>query len=413
MIVKGYPSVIRGIVSAPQSKSIAIRLLFLSLATSIKLRNLQKSEDIQDAINAIKLLGVKEVNINRFQALDIPQSVKGSVYIKASGTTLRFLLAFLAVIGGEVTIKLGPSLKKRPIMDFVEAVKGQIYVKQEDDMIFLKGKLKGNYVKIRGTESSQYISGFILAFTTGEGGTIELLDKPTSRSFIYLTADVVNSLGGDVKIEDDKYVFVKGKQLVSYDDAIPGDYALSSFYAISAVTTKGNIVITGLPKPPDYFGDHSILEILKQIGVASYYDQGRWIVKGEPQLTTKVEVDIWDAPDLAMSVASLAPSVKEIIIKNIRNLRIKESDRIYGISKTLTSFGFDVNVKENELIIRNKYSMKASIVDCNNDHRIAMMSTPIMLKSGGEIINAECVNKSNPYFWNDISSLNGRIELID
>ena len=50
-------------------------------------------------------------------------------------------------------------------------------------------------------------------------------------------------------------------------------------------------------------------------------------------------------------------------------------------------------------------------VVCPDDHRVAMMVTPLALKIGGVVDRAECVDKSNPLFWRDIELLGGRIEI--
>ncbi|MCY0858939.1 MAG: 3-phosphoshikimate 1-carboxyvinyltransferase [Sulfolobaceae archaeon] len=416
--MRGYPSIIRGTVKAPQSKSFAIRLLFLSFSSKVKLRDLEPSEDVVDAINAIKLLGVKEVGKNEFEREDkVVEKIRGSTFIKASATTLRFLLSFLSVLGGEnVKIRVGETLKRRPITELVEALKDQVNIEQEDDVIRVNGKLNENYVKISGSESSQYISGFILAFAQTEGGVIEITsNEPTSKSFIYLTIDLINSLGGDIKIEDDgKTIIVKKASLKQYDNFVPGDYALASFYAISSAVTHGEITIFNLPKPPKYFGDHSIIKILSDLGITSIYNDGKWYVTNvETSPSRDLEINIKEAPDLAMSIASLIPLTKRIVLHDVKNLKIKESDRLKGIITTITSFGYDVKLpSDNTLVIENNNSTKVSAtIDCNNDHRIAMMATPLIMKFGGEIRNAECVNKSNPKFWQDILSLGGKIEI--
>ncbi|MEM0016004.1 MAG: 3-phosphoshikimate 1-carboxyvinyltransferase, partial [Saccharolobus sp.] len=115
MIVKIYPSKVSGEIKAPQSKSIAIRLIFLSLFTKIKLKNLTLSEDVIDAITSVKALGVKVKDNYEFIPPEKLEIRENYIKLKGSATTLRILIPIVAAIGGKVTIDAEGSLKKRPI----------------------------------------------------------------------------------------------------------------------------------------------------------------------------------------------------------------------------------------------------------------------------------------------------------
>ncbi|MEM0174235.1 MAG: 3-phosphoshikimate 1-carboxyvinyltransferase [Sulfolobaceae archaeon] len=413
MIVKGFPSVINGKVEAPQSKSIGIRLIFFSLLTDIELENLVLSEDVKSALNAVKSLGVSV----EFEGNKVKLQRKGNeeikeVYVGGSGTTLRFLLPIAAILGKRLSIDGDETLRRRPISAFLRAVKG-VSISSEKLPLTIEGRLDVNNISIDGSESSQYISGFIIGFCMIGEGRISIIPPISSKSYILLTINLLNSLGAKIKFyESENIIEIRCGKINKYAGRVPGDYALSSYYALSSLFTGGKLRISNLYAPYDFFGDHSIVEIYHKMGAISYYKEGEWVIESKNEYYN-INIDVDDAPDLAPSIAPLsAIALGESKITGVRRLRIKESDRILTISETLRAFGVKVKEGNNELIIIGSKELHSGSIICPKDHRIAMMATPFILKLGGTIGEAECVNKSNPNFWIDIKKIGGRIEIV-
>ena len=95
-------------------------------------------------------------------------------------------------------------------------------------------------------------------------------------------------------------------------------------------------------------------------------------------------------------------------LRGVELLKIKESNRILTIIDTLRSFGIRADFDGN-IVVSGNGSGKNGIVDSSMDHRIAMLGTVLALRFGGTVRGAECVSKSNPYFYEDISHLGGMI----
>ncbi len=400
-------SVIRGFIRAPQSKSYAIRLIFSSLITSVSLYNLTYSDDVRAAIRAVEAFGVvHEGGTFRRSELKI---VRSYVNVGGSATVLRFLIPIVSVVGSRITIDGDETLRKRPIGAIIEALMDKgIRIHGRNLPITIEGVLRDRYIEIRGDESSQYISGFMYAFAASGGGTIVIKPPVSSKSYIYLTADILRSLGVDVRIGMNKIDVEVGDKLLPYAGEVPGDYLLSSFYVASALLTGGEISVYGLPNPYNFFGDHSIVNIYRSMGAISIYSNNIWYARASDSYKP-ISIDVDDAPDLAPSIAPLASVASgRSVIMGVRRLRIKESDRILTISSSLRSFGIAVETSDNAIEIYGG-EPRRGYIRCPNDHRIAMMVTPIALRAGGVVDNAECVNKSNPGFWRDIESLGGRI----
>ncbi|EZQ06965.1 3-phosphoshikimate 1-carboxyvinyltransferase [Candidatus Acidianus copahuensis] len=389
MKVKVHPSLIEGKIKAPPSKSIGIRLIFLSLLTKVNIKIENPSDDIKvalEAVNAIK------------QGRDY-------IYLGGSATALRMLIPIVSALGKKVTLDGDETLRRRPLVTIFKALKG-VKFSSTSLPLTLEGKLEKE-IEIDGWESSQYISGLIYAYHILGGGMIKINPPLSSTSYIRMTIDVFNKLGSDVKMEDN-IIYVNPGNLEQYNGYVPGDFALASFYAIASLLTGGKLEITGLYEPPNYFGDHSIVKILSKMNAKSFYS-GSWIIESSP-IYYPVTVDVNDAPDLAPSIATIASIAKGVSeLKGVERLRIKESDRISTIISTLKSFNICASYKES-IIVHGGKPQFASIV-CPKDHRIAMMGGDLSLLSGGEIEKAECVNKSNPKFWEDLIMLGGKINI--
>lgn len=387
-------SKVEGRIKAPQSKSLGIRLIFLSLLTRVKLYNYTLSDDIKAALNAVEAI----------------KNRKDYVYVGGSGTTLRMLIPIVAALKLKITIDGDESLKKRPISAILKALR-KLKVSSTSLPITIEGNGLEEETEIEGWESSQYISGLIYAYHVIGGGRIKIIPPISSKSYILMTIDLFNKLGSDVKFEDN-VIYVNPKNLQEYEGEIPGDYALASFYAIASVMSRGKIQIYNLYDLPNYYGDHEIVNILSRMGVKSYFSNGIWFVENEEgNEISPIKIDIDDIPDLSVSIAAVASIAKgESRLLNVERLRIKESDRVNSIVSTLRAFGVSAKYFNNSILIQGS-EIKRGKVTCPNDHRIAMMAADLSLKEGGEIENAECVNKSNPRFWEDLISLGAKISL--
>jgi len=400
-----------GRISAPQSKSYAIRLIFSSLFTEVSLSNLLLSEDVVDAINAVSIFGVK-ISEGRFEKPEKIALHSDKVYVKASATVLRMLIPIIAVVGGRIFIDGGESLRRRPVKAVVEALKDKGIRFSSDSLpMVIDGKLNDNYIEISGAESSQYVSGFMIAFAIVGGGTIKIKPPIASQSYIEMTADVLKTLGVDVKFCGNRVDIDVNERPRAYSGSIPGDFLLSSFYVASALLTDGFIEVYNLRGFGNRDKPHKIVDIYRYMGAYSVYSNGVWIAKAS-DIYRGVSVNVFDDPDMAMSIAPLASVAKSTtILSNVANLRLKESDRIEAIISTLKSFGIEAYVHNNSLYIVGGEPFSA-VSRCPNDHRVAMMFASIAVKSGGILDNAECVNKSNPLFWSDMKFLGAKISLV-
>ena len=114
-------------------------------------------------------------------------------------------------------------------------------------------------------------------------------------------------------------------------------------------------------------------------------------------------------PDL-IPVLSVVAALSEgtTRIYNAHRLRMKESDRLKSTADMLTALGADVHETDDGLVITGKSVLYGGVkVDPVNDHRIAMAAAIAAgaCEKGVTIMDAQCVEKSYPAFWDDLASV--------
>ena len=129
--------------------------------------------------------------------------------------------------------------------------------------------------------------------------------------------------------------------------------------------------------------------------------------------TKSAVIDFSQSPDLgpALSVlASLSQGTSHFI--NASRLRIKECDRITCVLEELNKMGANITETPDSMIINGVTKLHGTVVDSHNDHRLAMAFAMAATVCDGDvkILNAECVSKSYPHFWEDYIKLGGDVD---
>ena len=99
-------------------------------------------------------------------------------------------------------------------------------------------------------------------------------------------------------------------------------------------------------------------------------------------------------------------------LTNAARLRAKESDRLASVTRALRAMGGQVEEYADSLTIHGvKRLPGGGVVDCANDHRIAMMAAVCAASAEApvKLLGAECVRKSYPEFWTHFQSLGGEL----
>ena len=388
MNVTILPGTLKGAVTPPSSKSQTHRaVLALMLAQGEgKLSNLAVSQDIQatqDCVAALK--SGQPAQADGLPLLDCGES----------GSTLRFLIPVaLAVRGGGHFTGRG-RLMERPQGPYIRLFEEKgISWNQEGACLTVAGQLEPGVYALPGNVSSQFITGLLYALPLLPGDSQIVLTTPLeSRGYVDMTLDMLRRF--DIKVEEQEDGFlVPGNQTYQARDlTLEADWSGAAFW-YAANFLGAQVDIQGL-NPDSVQGD-------RQIGTL-YWKLAR---------PGNVDIDLSQCPDLAPPLAVMAAVRKRTTrFVNAGRLRMKESDRLETIARTLSALGAKAQVGEDTLTLEGVDHLEGGTVDGCNDHRIAMMAAvaAVACKEPVTILGAECVKKSYPRFWEDYTALGGEI----
>ncbi|MCL2867890.1 MAG: 3-phosphoshikimate 1-carboxyvinyltransferase [Candidatus Bathyarchaeota archaeon] len=416
---------LQGILTAPASKSYTQRMLIATALSkgSGKIINPLLSEDTQATFRAITALGAQvhqDKNHWTVQGTDKLKATNEAIDVGESGATLRFMIPIAALAIGQTSFLLSSSLSRRPIEPLLSSLKMlnvEAYPKQieKQQTIVVEGKgLAGGKTSIRGDVSSQFVSGLMFACPMAKADTeIQITTPLESKDYVKMTQEVLAQHHIEVQISEDyRDIHVLGSQSFRQVDCkVPGDFSSAAFLLAAAAITNSNVKINNLNYQTKQ-GDKAILDVLKQMGVNMEINE-QWVgVKGEGVLLKAVDIDVKDIPDLVPICAVLACYAEgESKIFNAQRLRFKESDRLVTVYKELTKMGALISMDDSSLTIKGPCKLHGTTIDPCNDHRIAMSCSVAALRANGETIvkNAECIRKSYPSFYTDLSSIGAEI----
>jgi 3-phosphoshikimate 1-carboxyvinyltransferase len=121
---------------------------------------------------------------------------------------------------------------------------------------------------------------------------------------------------------------------------------------------------------------------------------------------TAVDVDMADIPDVVPTLAVVAAFARgRTVIRNVAHLKEKESDRLAAVCAELGRMGIESGCDETTLWVQGGVP-RGAVIDCHDDHRIAMSFAVAGLKTEGiRILDQACIRKSFPDFWEVFAGL--------
>ena len=406
---------LQGAVKAPPSKSYMHRALICASLFGGETEILcdSFSEDIIATASCLENLGAKvEFGDGKIVVGTVKRTDETvTIDCNESGSTLRFMLPFVAALGQDCVITGAQRLAQRPLEPLCKAISGNgVEAVCEGELSLpcaVKGKLQSGNYSVKANVSSQFVSGLIMALAMC-GGSVTAEGEIVSAPYINMTLDVMKRFGINVKKKGN--VFEVEKLSASAPNRIyaEGDFSNAAFWLVAGAIGSGEIVCENLNKDTKQ-GDIRVVEILRQMGADITFENSRVIVR--PSNLTSVKIDAEDIPDLVPVLCVAASCADgETVITNISRLREKESDRIESTMAMLKALGGDIRCEENALIVR-KSNLHAGVVESFNDHRIAMAAAVASIASDGDVtINgAEAVKKSYPDFFEKFHSLEVRV----
>ncbi|MGC2490065.1 MAG: 3-phosphoshikimate 1-carboxyvinyltransferase [Candidatus Sulfotelmatobacter sp.] len=418
---------VRGGVSLPGDKSISHRYAMLAAIAdgASRLENYSTGADCASTLGCLRSLGVK------WERKDGADNVDNVIEVQASGlgltapsqpldcgnsgSTIRMLSGIIAAQKFSSEMEGDESLSRRPmerVITPLTAMGAQIISQNGRPPLRITGaKLKGIDYKMP-VASAQVKTCLLFAGLLADGETrIEEPLRTRDHGEVALRAfgAQVESKGNEVRIRG-------GQRLRGIETRVPGDLSSAAFFLCAAALFPGSqLTITSLLMNPTRA---LLLDILMQMGLRISVTQLEEVY-GELVGTLQVEgarlkgTTVAGAATAALIdeipvLAAIAPYAEEgIEVRDAKELRVKESDRIASIATNLRAMGAEVEEREDGLKIPGGQSLHGAEIESFGDHRIAMAFSIAALRAQGETLirGSECAAISYPAFFSALESL--------
>ncbi len=414
-----------GEIHVPGDKSISHRAIMLGSLAKGKttIHNFLAGEDCLHTIDIFKHFGVtisqhdalvviESEGVNAFQEPVAP------LYFGNSGTTARLMLGILTCLPFHTVVYGDPHLTVRPMDRVVEplrAMGAQIDGRKSGSLLPLA--IKGTKLKAMEyttpVKSAQVKSALLLAGIFATGVTT-IHEQTKTRDH---TENMLQAFGARIQVKENSITVHQQKtDLTPVDVVVPGDISSAAFFLVAAavvpnsrLTLKNvglNETRTGIVDVLEQMGANLTITNEREIGgeklgdiTVTYRSLSGTTLSGEliPRLIDEIPV-----------IALLATQAQgKTVIKDAKELRVKETDRIKAVVDTLTTLGADIEEQEDGMIIYGKTSLQGAEIKSYSDHRMAMMGVIASLIASGPVImdDVRSIAISYPAFFEDLASL--------
>lgn len=409
---------ILGSLRLPGDKSISHRYAMLGAFAegTSRFTNFSTGADCASTLACMQALGAK---VNRLggDAVEIT-GVAGRVTSADepldcgnSGSTMRMLSGLLAPQQGSFTLVGDASLSRRPmerIRKPLEAMGAQITLTEGHAPLTIDGASL-NPVDYTAPVPSAQVKTCVLLAGLQTTGTTTVRESVRTRDHSELA---LRAFGANLTRTVDSVSVVGPQQLHAIEAAVPGDISSAAFFLCAAALFPGSgLVIESLGLNPTRA---TLLDVLTSLGahiaVLNLEEKHSELV-GTVQITSPVEGLRSTAVSGALAaqlidelpvLAAIAPFTRGgIRIRDAKELRVKESDRIALVAKNLRAMGAQVTEFEDGLDVPGGQILHGATIDSGSDHRIAMAFSVAALRAQGETLiqGAESAAISFPEFF--------------
>jgi len=403
------------VVGVPGSKSITNRVLLIAALAdgSSELTGALASDDTRVMRDALARLGARVDPGPDAWRVD---GVAGALHapdeplvVGNSGTSARFLTAAAALADGPVVIDGNERMRERPIVDLVEALRAlsvPVEILGHDGCPPVRvggGGLPGGEVVIDASRSSQYVSALLLAAPyAARDLTLRFRDGiVVSRPYIDLTLENMHAFGAQAEwtAAGEALRVRAGHPYRARRFAIEPDASAAAYPFCAAAIAGGRVRVENVARS-SIQADFALLDVLEKMGCAVTRGNDFAEVTGPTGRLGAVDVDMNDFPDAVLALAVVALFADgETRIRNVANLRIKETDRLAALETELRKLGANARTTGDSLTICPGPLHGAEIATYD-DHRMAMAFALAGLRVPGvAILDPGCVSKTWPEYF--------------
>jgi 3-phosphoshikimate 1-carboxyvinyltransferase len=428
----------RAIVQVPGSKSITNRALPLAALAEgpgggggegTELTGVLFADDTWQMINALQTLGYglemdqkgRRVRVmGRGRAL--PEGKGETLMCGNSGTTIRFLAAMLCLGKGEYVLDGVARMRQRPIDQLVEQLRvlgaeiGYDGAAGYPPIRIKAHGLAGGGCQFADAKSSQYISAVLMAAPYAkEPVTVSLVGPVTSEPYVVMTLRMMEQFGVGVAVHDQcgqtaaRVIQINGGTY----RAPGGTYAIepdasnaSYFLAAGAIVPGSSVTVAGLGKG-SLLGDVAFAEVLGRMGArVDWRAEGVTVSAPSNGILRGIELDMNHIPDMVQTLCVVALFARgTTVVKNVWNLRVKETDRLAALETELRKLGATVETGKDWIRVTPPGEITPASIATYDDHRMAMAFAVAGLRAKGvRILDPGCTAKTYPEYFADLKA---------
>lgn len=409
---------ILGSLQLPGDKSISHRYAMLAgLAEgTTKLTNFSTGADCASSLGCVAALGAK-VERKDDGSIEVTgtagnfRAPAGPLDCGNSGSTMRMMAGLLAAHPHTFVLVGDESLSRRPmerIRKPLSAMGARIELTDGHAPVTIYGGPLTGIDYATPIPSAQVKTALLFAGFQASGTTI-VHESVRTRDHGELA---LRAFGVELSRSQDKIEIRGGQKLHAIQAAVPGDMSSAAFFLCAAVLfPDSNLVLDGLGMNPTRA---ALLDVLTTLGakfsVLNLEEKNGELV-GTVQITAPADglkgAELSGALSAQLIdelpvLAAIAPYSRDgIRIRDAKELRVKESDRIALVAQNLRAMGAEVTEHEDGLDVPGNQHLHGAEIHSGGDHRIAMAFSVAALRAQGEsqIHGAEAAAISFPEFF--------------
>jgi len=370
------------VVALPGSKSQTNRLLVLAAIAPGRsvVRRPLRSRDTELMAQALRVLGVGVADEGEDWVVD---GVGGAlaptgdrVDVGNAGTVARFLPPVAALATSPITFDGDPRVRERPLGPLLLALRSLGVALSDVDGLPVTvsgtGAVRGGRVEVDATQSSQLVSGLLLAGPRFDEGLVVTHSggRLPSAPHLAMTVDALRAAGATVDDSEPGTWSVAPGPLRARDAAVEPDLSTAAAYLAAPLVAGGSVTVTDWPADTRQPGS-----VLPDLLAA----MGGQVTRTATSVTVTagdglhgIDADLADAPELTMvltALAALADSPSRFT--GVAHIRVQETDRLAALAKELTRCGGDVTELPDGIEVRPR-PLTGAALSSYDDHRLAM-----------------------------------------
>ncbi|MCE5250033.1 3-phosphoshikimate 1-carboxyvinyltransferase [bacterium] len=409
-----------GSVAIPGSKSHTIRALIIgALADGESV--IEEPLDSLDTRSAASAVGAFGARVDRSPSQwtvagtggrpRIPDNV---IDVGNSGTTLYMIMGTASLVDGWTVLTGDDQIRRRTAAPLIEAL-GRLGVgifSTRDNgcaPLAVRGRIQGGKTSVAAI-SSQYLSSLLMACPLAGNDTEITVTVLNERPYVAMTMNWLTSQGIELTTDEamGKIAIRGGQSYHAFRRRVPGDFSSATFMLCAGVLAGGEVRLHGL-EMDDPQGDKEVITILREMGADITVTDEAIIVRGGSLRGTTVDMNaIPDALPMLAACACFAEGTT--VLRNVKQARIKETDRIAVMAQELAKLGGDITELPDGLEIRGT-GLKGGSVHGHGDHRVVMACAVAGCAADGPVTidTAEAADVTFPGFWEKIRALGADI----